>query len=196
MASALLRGAAGGGCTGPRSRHFVGMSQAVWPFSVSNMCRFRSRFGGCLRRFAGFSTLRGAAGGYCTGPRSRHFVGMSQAVWQFSGPASLAFGADLEDVSGDSLASAPPKGAAGGYLTGPVRAQFVGMSQAVCLFGGPTSFAFGADFEDVSSDSLVSALPRGAAGGISWARSGPDCGDVSGGLPVLGPNILRFRSSF
>ena len=46
-------------------------------------------------------------------------------------------------------------------------------SQAVCLFGG-TSFAFGADFEDVSSDSLVSALLRGAAGGgISRAPFGP-----------------------
>ena len=51
-----------------------------------------------------------------------------------------------------------------------------------------------ADFEDVSGDSLVSAPTRGAAEGISWARSGPDCGDVSGGLPVWGPNILRFPS--
>ena len=147
MASALLRGAAGGYLTGPRSRHFVGMSQAVWQFSgpaslafgadledvsgdslvsalkgggggvlhgspfaefcgdVSNglaifwpsVSRFRSRFGGCLKRFAGFSTLRGAAGGYFTGPFSRHFVGMSQAVWPFSGPTSLAFGAHEQE---------------------------------------------------------------------------------------------------
>ena len=147
-------------------------------------------------------------------------------------------GAVFEIVSSDSLVSAPLRGAAGAGFTGPVRAQFVGMSQAVCLFGCSTSLAFGADFEDVSGDSLVSALLRGAAGvvsrapfapslwgclrrfacsvaqhpslseqilrmsqairwlqhpqggrqgGISWARSGPDCGDVSGGLPVLGP---------
>eukprot|EP00959_Pyramimonas_sp_CCMP1952_P375078 7855134-Pyramimonas_sp.AAC.1 len=32
------------------------------------MFRFRSRFGGYLRRFAGFSTLRGAAGWYFIRP--------------------------------------------------------------------------------------------------------------------------------
>eukprot|EP00959_Pyramimonas_sp_CCMP1952_P185076 3870073-Pyramimonas_sp.AAC.1 len=42
------------------------------------MFRFRSRFGGCLRRFAGFGTLRGAAGGYFPRPLSGDFVGMSQ----------------------------------------------------------------------------------------------------------------------
>ena len=52
-------------------------------------------------------------------------------------------------------------GAAGGYLTGPVRAPFVGMSQAVCLFRFPTSFAFGAAPPDVSGEALVSA-PLGA----------------------------------
>ena len=31
------------------------------------------------------------------------------------------------------------RGAAGGGFTGPVRAQFVGMSQAVCLFGAQHS---------------------------------------------------------
>ena len=36
----------------------------------------------------------------------------------------------------------------------------------------------------------------GRQGCISRARSGPDCGDVSGGLPALGHNILRFRNSF
>ena len=50
--------------------------------------------------------LRGAAGGYCTGSRSRNFVGMSQAVWPFSDPTCFVFGADLEDVSGDTLVSA------------------------------------------------------------------------------------------
>ena len=69
-------------------------------------------------------------------------------------------GADFEDVSGDSLVSALLRGAAGAGFTGPVRAQFVGMSQAVCLFGGAKSLAFGADCEDVSGEALVSALPR------------------------------------
>ncbi len=59
-----------------------------------------------LRRFARLSNLRGAAGGYFTGSRSRNFVGMSQAVWPFSDPTCFVFGADLEDVSGDSLVSA------------------------------------------------------------------------------------------
>ena len=83
----------------------------------------------------------------------------------------IDIGADFEDVSSDSLVSAPPRGAAGGYLAGPVRAQFVGMPQAVRLFSGATSLAFGADFEDVSSDSLVSALPRGRQGVVARSRS-------------------------
>ena len=53
-------------------------------------------------------------------------------------------GADFEDVSGDSLVSALPRGAALGYLPRPVRAKFVGMSQAVWLFGCLTYLAFGA----------------------------------------------------
>ena len=78
----------------------------------------RAQFVGCLRRFAcsvaqhfslseqiwrmsqairWFQHLRGAAGGGFTGSRSRHFVGMSQAVWQFSGPASPAFGAHEQE---------------------------------------------------------------------------------------------------
>eukprot|EP00959_Pyramimonas_sp_CCMP1952_P337104 7059146-Pyramimonas_sp.AAC.1 len=63
------------------------------------MFRFRSRFGGCLRRFAGSSTPRG----YFPRPLSQDFVGMSQAVWPFSLLTRFAFGADLEDVSSDSL---------------------------------------------------------------------------------------------
>eukprot|EP00959_Pyramimonas_sp_CCMP1952_P420355 8804602-Pyramimonas_sp.AAC.1 len=39
------------------------------------MFRFRNNFGGCLRRFAGFSTLRGAAGKYFTRPLSRDVRG-------------------------------------------------------------------------------------------------------------------------
>ena len=42
------------------------------------------------------------------------------------------------------------------------------------------------DCEDVSADALVSAPPRGGGrGGMTRARSRPDCGDVSGGLPDL-----------
>ena len=49
--------------------------------------------------------------------------------------------------------------------------------------------------EDVSGEALVSALPMaGQQGGISRARSAPDCGDVSGGLPVWLLNISRIRS--
>ena len=44
------------------------------------------------------------------------------------------------------------------------------MSQAVCLFGGATSLAFGADIEDVSGEALVSALPRGVAFGSGRMR--------------------------
>ena len=72
-------------------------------------------------------------------------------------------GADFEDVSGDSLVSALLRGAARAGFTGPVRAQCVGMSQAVCLFCAPTSSTFGAEFEGVSGEALVSALQRGAA---------------------------------
>ena len=71
---------------------------------------------------------------------------------------SLAFGTDFEDVSSDSLVSALLRGAAGGGFTGSRSRHFVGVSQAVWPFSCPTSLAFGADFEDVSSDSLVSAL--------------------------------------
>eukprot|EP00959_Pyramimonas_sp_CCMP1952_P445043 9319262-Pyramimonas_sp.AAC.1 len=70
------------------------------------MFRFRSRFGGCLKRFAGFRTPKGSGGGYCTRPLWRDFVGMSQTVWPFSLPTCFAFGADLEAVSNDSLVSA------------------------------------------------------------------------------------------
>ena len=61
---------------------------------------------------------------------------MSQAVCLFGGSTSPGFGAEFEDVSSDSLVLALLQGAAGGYFTGPVRAQIVGMSQAVCLFLG------------------------------------------------------------
>ena len=85
---------------------------------------------GCLKRFGHFLAQRlslseqiwrmsqairwfqhskGGGGGYLTRPRSRIFLGMSQAVLLFSPPTCFAFGADLEDV----------------------RSQFVGMSQAV-----------------------------------------------------------------
>eukprot|EP00959_Pyramimonas_sp_CCMP1952_P029703 623410-Pyramimonas_sp.AAC.1 len=40
----------------------------------------------------------------------------------------------------------PPKGSRRGDLHGPVRGRFVGMSQAVCLFPVPTSFAVEADW--------------------------------------------------
>eukprot|EP00959_Pyramimonas_sp_CCMP1952_P023136 486580-Pyramimonas_sp.AAC.1 len=85
---------------------------------------------------------------------------MSQAICLFSCPAPFAFRADCEDVSGGVLVSAPLRGAARGVFTGPfvaslwgclrrwgagfnapkgsrqecfhgpVRGQFVGMSQA------------------------------------------------------------------
>ena len=72
--------------------------------------------------------------------------------------ASVILHTDVEDVSGDSVVSALLRGAAGGYITGSRSRNFVGMSQAVWPFSGPTSLAFGADLEDVSGDSLVSAL--------------------------------------
>eukprot|EP00959_Pyramimonas_sp_CCMP1952_P378611 7930946-Pyramimonas_sp.AAC.1 len=57
----------------------------------------------------------------------------------------------------------------------------------------PTSFAFGAEFEDVSCE----APPKGGPPGVSHSlRSRPDRGDVSGGVPVLVANVLRFRSRF
>ena len=119
---------------------------------------------------------------------------MSHAVCLFGCPTSLAFGADVEDVSGEALVSAPPRGAAGGGCTGPVRAQFVGMSEAVCLFGGPTSFAFGTDFEDVSSDSLVSAPPKGAAGGYLMGPFGPSLWGCLRRFACLGPQTsFAFR---
>ena len=59
-----------------------------------------------------------------------------------------------------------PKGSRQGWLHGPVRGQFVGMSQAVCLFRCSTSFAFRADCEDVSGGALASATRRGAARGV------------------------------
>ena len=55
-----------------------------------------------------------------------------------------------EDVSGEALASALPRGGR----------QIVGMSQVVCLFACSTSFAFGTVSEDVSGEALVSALPH------------------------------------
>ena len=124
---------------------------------------------------------------------------MSQAVCLFRTPTSLAFGAVSEDVSGGALVSAFPRGGRQGVYHGPVRAQIVGMSQAVCLFRTSTSLAFGADFEadfeDVSSEALVLALPGGGARVQPRARSRPDCGDVSGGLLVCVPNIISVRSS-
>ena len=58
----------------------------------------------------------------------------------------------------------------------PVRAQIVGMSQAVCLFACSTSSAFGTVSEDAPGEALVSALPWGRQGGMTLARSRPDCG--------------------
>merc|ERR1712039_985468 len=91
---------------------------------------------------------------------------MSQAACSFSYPTSLAFIADFEDASGGALVSAPLKGSRQGVYHGPVRGQFVGMSQAVCSFSCPTSLAFRADCEDVSGGALVSAPLRGAARGV------------------------------
>ena len=149
---------------GPVRAQFVGMYQAVCLFGGSTSLAFGADSGDVLGDALVSALLRGAAGGGFRGPVRAQIVGMSQAVCVFGGPTSLAFGTDFEDVSGDSLASAPPKGAARGYCTGPVRAQFVEMSQAVRLFGGPTSLAFGTDFEDVSGDSLFSVLIGGTAG--------------------------------
>ena len=55
-----------------------------------------------------------------------------------------------EDVSGEALASALPRGGR----------QIVGMSQVVCLFACSTSSAFGTVSEDVSGEALVSELPH------------------------------------
>eukprot|EP00959_Pyramimonas_sp_CCMP1952_P316463 6623698-Pyramimonas_sp.AAC.1 len=79
----------------------------------------------CIR-----DSLRGAAGGHCTRPLSQDVVGMSQAVWPYSLPTCFVFGADLEDVSSDSLVSALLRGAAGGDFTRPLSRDVVGMSQA------------------------------------------------------------------
>eukprot|EP00959_Pyramimonas_sp_CCMP1952_P405891 8506488-Pyramimonas_sp.AAC.1 len=87
------------------------------------------------------------------GAPRRVIVGMSQTCLPFSRPTCFAFGADLGDVSGDSLVSAL-RGAAGGYYTRPLSRDCVGMPQAVWPFSLPTCFAFGADLEDVSGDSL------------------------------------------
>ena len=96
---------------------------------------FAPRLWRCLRRFA------------CFGPQhlllSEHFLRMSQArrwFWHSQGGTP-------------------------GCNHGPVRAQIVGMSQAVCLFACPTSSPFGAVFEDVSGEALVSGLPMGGARG-------------------------------
>ena len=55
-----------------------------------------------------------------------------------------------EDVSGEALSSALPRGGR----------QIVGMSQVVCLFACSTSSAFGTVSEDVSGKALVSELPH------------------------------------
>eukprot|EP00959_Pyramimonas_sp_CCMP1952_P256730 5363445-Pyramimonas_sp.AAC.1 len=69
------------------------------------------------------------------------------------------------------------------------------MSQAVCLFS--TSFAFGTDLEDVSSETFIFMSLRGAAEkGITRSRSRPCCGDVSSGVPVFCPSVFRFRNRF
>eukprot|EP00959_Pyramimonas_sp_CCMP1952_P372677 7804086-Pyramimonas_sp.AAC.1 len=59
------------------------------------------------------------------------------------------------------------------YFHGPVRNQFVGMSDAVCLSSCPTSLAFRADCEDFSDGALVPAFLTRAARMFSRARSRP-----------------------
>ena len=69
-------------------------------------------------------------------------VGMPQAVCLFACPLSSAFGADCEDVSGETLVSSLPKGAPEGVGHSSVRAQVVGMPQAVCLSRSLRRFFF------------------------------------------------------
>ena len=123
------------------------------------------------------------------GGRQGVFVGISRAVCLFACSTSSAFGRNFEDVSGGVLVLALPGGGRQGAITGPfaprlwgcprrgagfstpkeggqgvfhgpVRAQIVGMSQAVCLFRTSTSLEFGAKSEGVSGEALVSALPH------------------------------------
>ena len=103
-------------------------------------------------------------------------AGMSQ-LGSLSG--GLDFGAsrlDCEDVSSEALVSAPQGGSCQRWLHASVRAQNVGMSQAVCLFGCPDVFAFRADCEDVSSEALAATAPKGAARGV---LDGPVRGQIA-----------------
>ena len=125
-------------------------------------------------------THRGSRQGRFHGPVRGQIVGMSQAVCLFWCPTPLAFGADFEDVSGDSLASVPQRGAASGYDTRPFAARLCGcLRRCACL---------------VAQTSLLSEQMVRMYRARRWfqhpkgkppaARSRPDCGDVSGGLHV------------
>ena len=104
---------------------------------------------------------------------------MCQAVCLFRTPTSLAFGTVSEDVSGQALVWALPKGGRQGV--------FVGMSRAVCLFACSTSFAFGGNFEDVSGGALVLALPGGTPG----CNHGPVRAQIVG----MSQAVCLFRTS-
>ena len=92
------------------------------------------RFGGCLKRGAGFSTPKGGRQGCLHGLVRGHFVGMSQAVCLFLCPTSFAFGADCEDVSSEALISAPLRGAARGGCTGSFAATLWGCLRRLACF--------------------------------------------------------------
>eukprot|EP00959_Pyramimonas_sp_CCMP1952_P359332 7524089-Pyramimonas_sp.AAC.1 len=59
------------------------------------------------------------------------------------------------------------------------------MSQAVCLFAVPASFAERADCEDVSGGALFQHPLREPLRGIARSRSRPLCGDVSSGEALV-----------
>ena len=113
------------------------------------------------------------APGLSHGPVRAQIVVMSQAVCQFACSTSSAFGTDFVKLSQARRWFRCPRGGPQGPGHFRIRAQIAGMSQAVCLSGGPDSFAFRADCWDVSSEVVVSTPQGGAARGYDTRPFAP-----------------------
>ena len=133
----------------------------------------------------------GGRQGVLHGPLRAQILVMSQAVCVFGCPA---FRSDCEDVLSEALVSAPHGGVANGWDTPPFAHR---------LWGCPRRFACLVALTPLLSEQIVRMSrarrwlqhPQGEPPwGIAQARSRPDFGDVSSGLPEKArtPQILQI----
>ena len=137
------------------------------------------------------------APGVLLGRVRAQIVRMPQAVCLLAYPTSLAFGGVCEDVSGQALASALPGGRQRGYCTGAFAPGSWGCLRRFACSRAQHLSPSEQFLRMSQARRWFQHSQRGGAPGVRTLQdSRPDCGDVSGGLPVCVLNILCFRSSF